>query len=75
MNLNRDQEFIVKFGKNLNRIRKNKNVSQEKLAHLIGTDRSQISRIERGLVNPTITTVKSIAQILDIDISELFQFE
>lgn len=73
--MDRDKEFIEKFGKNLRQIRKENNLSQIDLAIKISTDRSQISRIERGLVNPTITTVKAIAMELEIDIAILFQFD
>lgn len=74
-NMDRDKDFIEKFGKNLRQIRKDNNLSQIDLAIKINTDRSQISRIERGIANPTITTIKAIARELDIDIEVLFQFD
>lgn len=73
--MDRDKDFIEKFGKNLRQIRKDNNLSQIDLAIKINTDRSQISRIERGIANPTITTIKAIARELDIDIEVLFQFD
>jgi len=75
MNNNRDIDFIQQFGKNLRKIRKDRNMSQETLAINADTSRSQIARIERGEVNPTITTVKKFAEALQIDIQFLFQFE
>lgn len=75
MNNSRDIDFILKFGKNLRRIRKNNNMSQETLAIKAETSRSQIARIERGEINPTITTVKRIAEVLQIEIQVLFLFE
>jgi transcriptional regulator with XRE-family HTH domain len=75
MNNNRDIDFIQKFGKNLRKIRKNRNMSQETLAIKAETSRSQIARIERGEINPTITTVKKIAEVFQIEIQILFQFD
>jgi transcriptional regulator with XRE-family HTH domain len=75
MNKNRDIDFIQQFGKNLRKIRKDKNMSQENLAIDADTSRSQVARIERGEINPTITTVQKFAEALQIDIQCLFQFD
>lgn len=75
MNNNRDIYFIKRFGKNLRKIRKDKNMSQETLAIHADTSRSQIARIERGEINPTITTINRFAEALQIDIQNLFQFD
>jgi len=75
MNVHRDNEFLRKFGKNLRRIRQEGKFSQEALSDLAEVPRSQIARIERGEVNPTITTVKKFAEALQIDIQFLFQFD
>lgn len=75
MNNNRDIDFIKRFGKNLRKIRKDKNMSQEKLALIADTSRSQIARIERGEINPTLTTINRFAEALQIDIQYLFQFD
>ncbi len=75
MKLQRDKEFIEKFGKNLRKIRKSKGVSQETLAIKLNTDRMVISKIERGLSNPTIAYVKAISDVLKVDIAKFFQFD
>jgi transcriptional regulator with XRE-family HTH domain len=75
MNVHRDNEFLKKFGKNLRRIRQEGNFSQETLSDIAEVPRSQIARIERGEVNPTINTLKRIADVLKVDISLLFQFD
>jgi transcriptional regulator with XRE-family HTH domain len=50
--------MVVKvFGKVLSELRKNAGLSQEKLAELAGLDRTYISLLERGLRQPTITTL------------------
>ena len=45
------------------------------LADLANIEYSQIARIERGVVNTTISSAYAIANALDISLKELFQFE
>jgi transcriptional regulator with XRE-family HTH domain len=59
------------FGKVLRKLRVGKKLSQEKLAELCDLDRTYISLLERGLRQPTITTLFKIADALDLPPSEL----
>ncbi|MBT4731978.1 helix-turn-helix transcriptional regulator [Candidatus Woesearchaeota archaeon] len=59
------------FGSRLRFLRKEHNISQEKLAELSGLHRTYISSLEQGFRNPTIATLYSIANALNIDISYL----
>jgi transcriptional regulator with XRE-family HTH domain len=43
-------------------------MSQRELAEAAGMTQSSISEIEAGIVNPTIDTVRRIADALDVDI-------
>jgi len=52
----------VAFGKVLREMRTEKKISQEKLAELCGLDRTYISLFERGLRQPTITTIFKISK-------------
>jgi transcriptional regulator with XRE-family HTH domain len=63
----------IAFGKNLQRIRTGKNISQEKLAELSGLHRTYISGIERGVRNPTLNTIVSIATALGIEPAQLLK--
>ena len=69
----RDETFLKQFGERLKHIRKSKKVSQEQLAWATGFELSQIGRIERGLINTSISHVAKIAQALKIPPSELFE--
>jgi len=71
----RDKEFIIEFGKNLRKIRKSKDFTQQNLANDVGVEISQISRIERGIINTSISTANSLAKVLKIEVSELFKFD
>lgn len=66
--------FIKSFGTHLRKKRKERKISMEKLAHLCEMEYSQISRIELGQINTSINTIKKIADSLDIEIKELFDF-
>ncbi len=70
----KDEKYIVTFGKNLRELRKSKNLSQENLANDANIPINQVGRVERGEVNTTITTLRSIAQALNIPTSDLFDF-
>lgn len=75
MPIDKDIEFLKLFGERLKMLRREKNITQSQLAFEADIQISQISRIERGLINTTITNVKVIAKVLDISVKELFDFE
>lgn len=65
--------LIQVFGQVLRELREEKKLSQEKLAEYCDLDRTYISLLERGLRQPTITTVFSLSKALDIQPSTLVQ--
>ena len=72
---NQDKKIIlINFGDNLRKLRVAKGFTQEQLANELGVEISQISRIERGIINTSITTLYELSKVLKIDISELFDF-
>ena len=71
----RDILFLIEFGKQLKKLREEKGFSQAQLAFEAGIEISQVSRIERGLINTTIANVKLISKILDVPIIKLFEFD
>lgn len=74
MAIEKDTAFLVSFGKRLKQLRKEKGISQAQLAFEANIEISQISRIERGLINTTIANAKLISKILEIPITSLFEF-
>lgn len=52
------------FGKILSDYRKEAGLSQEKLAELADYDRTYISLMERGLRQPTLTTIFKLSKAL-----------
>lgn len=61
------------FGKRLNQIRKEKKISQERLAELSELNRPYISAIEQGKRNVSLEVIEKLAQALEIEINEFFQ--
>ncbi len=49
-------------------------MSQEAFADKCGLDRTYVSGIERGVRNPTLEIIYVIANGLQIELSELFDF-
>lgn len=62
----------VLVARNVRRLRVRKGLSQEALAVDAGIDRTYVSRIERGLENPTVAILEKFAKALGSEISELF---
>lgn len=64
-------DIKVIFGQVLRDRRKEKGISQEKLALEAGLDRSYISKLETGVYQPSMTTLFSIAEVLDVEPCEI----
>lgn len=61
------------FGQVLRTIRKKQKLSQEKLAFQSNLDRTYISMLERGVHQPTLNSLLSIASALNMKASELVE--
>jgi len=58
----------MSFGEKLKEARKNKKISQEKLAKLIGVSRGAIANYEAGNNTPTFENMEKIIELLSINI-------
>jgi transcriptional regulator with XRE-family HTH domain len=59
------------FAQVLRQVRTERGLSQEKLGFESGYHRTYIGMIERGLMNPSLRTILSIASVLEISAGEL----
>lgn len=66
---------IYDFGIILQRLRKEKGMTQKQLADRIHKESSIISRYEKGLQNPTFETVKEFAAIFNVSMDYLAGME
>ncbi|MCT8347898.1 helix-turn-helix domain-containing protein [Photorhabdus temperata] len=62
------------FGQRVRYIRVTSGMSQEAFADKCGLDRTYISGIERGVRNPTLEVINVIANGLQIELKDLFDF-
>ena len=61
------------FGKTLRSYREASGMSQETLADECNLHRTYISQLERGLKNPTLTTLLSLSNALGVPASTLME--
>lgn len=52
-----------------------RNLSQEKLAEIADIDRGTLSKIERGVISPTIATLYKLSIAFKIKLSELVDID
>ena len=59
------------FGGNVQKYRKEKQISQEKLAEMAGIHRTYVGMIERAEKNITLRNMEKIAKALGVEIADL----
>lgn len=59
------------IGTNIKKWRKNRGLTQYKLAEETNLSRSYIADVERGRYNPSVETLEAISKVLNVKISEL----
>ena len=69
-----NKDTVQKLGFKIRMERQKAKISQEKMAELAGMSKNSVSLIERGKTNATISNIESIANVLKLDIRELFNF-
>ena len=66
------QTLLPDLGRALREVRGDRRISQEELGLRTGVHRNYIGGIERGERNPSVTTIATLAEGLDMRLSELF---
>ena len=61
------------FSENLIRERRARNLSQEKLAELVGVSRQTVSQWENGYTEPDLTRLRRLAELFDLSLDELVE--
>ncbi len=69
-----ENSLQIIVGKNIQKIRESKGISQQELAAKCNFEKSNMSRLEAGRVNPTLSTLEKVAKALDVSLAELFTF-
>lgn len=61
------------FGKNMRRVRMAAGLSQDEIAIRMGVEQTYVSGLERGVRNPTLTTLDRAASALNVKLTELLE--
>ncbi|RZJ49969.1 MAG: XRE family transcriptional regulator [Flavobacterium sp.] len=69
-----DKIYLKKFGENLERIKKEKNLSYRKIAANCNIEFADIKRYVDGKINPTLLSLADLAKGLGIEPKELLDF-
>jgi transcriptional regulator with XRE-family HTH domain len=70
----KDEKYLKAFGKHVRKLRNDRKLSQEQLNDEAGLGKNQLGLIERGEVNPSLITMKSLAIALGLDLKTLVDF-
>ena len=65
---------MLQLGKRVKYLRRLKNLTQAELAEKVNLSVNYVSQIETGVASPTLKTLLILAQGLDVEIKELFDF-
>lgn len=67
------EHLRVCLANNVKHYRAIKGMSQERTALDAGIDRTMLSKIERGITNPSLDTLLKLANYLDVTVSDLLR--
>lgn len=67
-----DSQKLLAIGKKIRELRVQKNLTQKDIAFKLDVEISQITRIERGVINTSILNIIKIAEALEMSLSEFF---
>ncbi len=66
------ENILRRLGSRIRFLRESDKISQEELGHLSGLHRTYVGAIERGERNPSVLSLKKIADALHVTVKELF---
>ncbi len=66
-----DDLFLKKIADRIKHIRIGKGLSQQEFAAKLDYEKSNMSRLESGKVDPRISTLQAVAKVLEISLPEL----
>ena len=67
-----DKSNLKRLGLNIKKLREAKGLSFRELSYACEIDHSKLSKIEKGQINITFTTILQLAKALETTPSELF---
>ena len=73
MKTDSNQQLLDLLAKNVRKLRKNIGLSQEELAFECNIDRTYISKVERGIANPSLLILSRLSVVLGVEIKDLIK--
>ncbi len=67
-------EIARKLGQRIRTLRRERDLTQERLAEAAHLSVNYISGVERGLYSPSLTALAAMAKALSVEIKDLFDF-
>lgn len=67
--------FSQKLGKRIKELRKKSSLSQEQVAEQAGISGKYLGEVERGEVNVSVLIISKIALVLNVQLSEILDFD
>jgi transcriptional regulator with XRE-family HTH domain len=72
--MKRDYETLRgTLGRNVRRLRRERKLSQEDLAFEAEIDRTYVSQIERGVINPSLLVLWKVSRVLGVSLVTLLK--
>lgn len=68
-------ELLKQLGENLRRTREGKKFTLLQIEAWSGIDKSDVSKIERGIINPTYTTLIKLSEALEVPLYKILSME
>jgi transcriptional regulator with XRE-family HTH domain len=69
----KEKQFLDSLAKRIASLRKQKGLTQEKLADAADIDRVALANIETGKRRPTVTTIYRLSHALGVNVGEIFK--
>jgi transcriptional regulator with XRE-family HTH domain len=66
-------ELRIQFGRRLRQLRRERDITQEKLAESTGISIDMLSNIERGVNAPSFETMERLSKALGVHVREFFE--
>lgn len=74
LSLKKDQ-IISLVGKRIKELREQKCIDQQDFAAMCNSEKPNLSRLESGRANPTLKTLCTVTENLNISLSDFFEFD
>ena len=70
-----EKELLAKIGERIVLLRTAKGMTQQEMAAKLDYEKSNMSRLESGRLNPRIATLYKVAQVLEVSLTDLLSVE